>query len=156
MQSNVNNFFILFSLCYSCQIIVMLTFCYDFDSIATSPCFLSQGVSIDVKPVKGITIDFVHLNRDSAIQTSLMALTAHSIHLRLHSVRIPFPWLSPDSSGNRPLHPHCRVHPCYLCIDIYQVANLLRDFCTYGQLRLCSRNCFTELHIQLYSISAGL
>ena len=26
----------------------MLTFCYDFDSIATSPCFLSQGVSIDV------------------------------------------------------------------------------------------------------------
>ena len=27
----------------------MLTFCYDFDSIATSPCFLSQGVSIDVE-----------------------------------------------------------------------------------------------------------
>ena len=30
----------------------MLTFSYDFDSIATSPCFLSQGIGIDVKPVK--------------------------------------------------------------------------------------------------------
>ena len=42
----------------------MLTFCYDFDSIATSPCFLSQGISIDVKPVKGFANGVLvsHLN----------------------------------------------------------------------------------------------
>ena len=42
----------------------MLTFCYDFDSIATSPCFLSQGISIDVKPFKGFANGVLvsHLN----------------------------------------------------------------------------------------------
>ena len=33
------------------------------------------------------------------------------IHLRLHNVGIPFPWLSPDSSGNRWPRPHYRVRP---------------------------------------------
>jgi len=43
-----------------------------------------------------------------------------------------------------------------LCIDIYQIADLLCDLGPNGQLWLCSRNSFLELNIQLNGIATGL
>ena len=43
-----------------------------------------------------------------------------------------------------------------LRINIDQIANLFRYFSPNGQFRLCSRNGFLELHIQLDGLATGL
>ena len=35
----------------------MLTFCHNLYIISAYPCFLSQGVCIDIKPIKGLADD---------------------------------------------------------------------------------------------------